>query len=551
MSPPDSALGRRLHALLPAVYRNRDRDAAPGRDRHLARYLDACGELLDLIRHTLDQRLADSFPDNPRQGLACQDWVLPYFADLLDVELVSPHVEGRREEVSRAVAWRQRKGTPPMIEELAEAVGQRETELHEGFERVALTPRLDRPLLPATALGAGAEPDPDNPLEAARHPGLPAVTVDFGRPSRAVRTTAANPVARVTDFGGGEVHWRQVNPHGAPCFPGSYEDRSRRTVDLRTPDWRRGHHHPRRLLLFTPPPTGFFPPGQVSFIWSERHSSAHEDHFAAVPEDEPDPEVIYNPSAAAGVAVTITTRPPNFTADHLRRIAGLNFLDTLTFDAGRLELEGVAARRIVVKSPPGTQPVFKATNCLFETVIIQNGLAELDRCTVTRRLACDKLRASDSIFTGKVLIRDQGGDPESCVRYSRLPAAWIVVAGVLRLFDSAPRPLEELPETWLRRHQNTSDPPIFYDFKTCDDSGSERSASLFGAPGHGVLHPATSDTICFGAEDGGEMGAYHQRRYCLQNAAVLDKLEDFLPLGIEAALIPDPRLLQPPPSGGE
>jgi hypothetical protein len=62
-----------------------------------------------------------------------------------------------------------------------------------------------------------------------------------------------------------------------------------------------------------------------------------------------------------------------------------------------------------------------------------------------------------------------------------------------------------------------------------------------------VLHHATPPSIRFGAEDGGEMGAYHDRRYALAVEAVRTKLEDFLPLGLQAVLIPDPRLLVAPP----
>ena len=143
MTLPESDLGRRLYSLLPELYRNSDKL----HDQHLAKYLDACGTLLDQIHNTLQQRLADSFPDNPEEPPACQDWVLPYFAQLLDVNLVSPHVAGRRDEISNAVRWRQRRGTPLVIEEVAEAIGHQakgeaEVELHEGFQRLAITARV-------------------------------------------------------------------------------------------------------------------------------------------------------------------------------------------------------------------------------------------------------------------------------------------------------------------------------------------------------------------------------------------------------------------------
>jgi hypothetical protein len=74
---PQSRIGAQLYALLPEVYRNRDRDANEARDEHLRLYLDASGELFDRIYQTLRQRLDDHFPDT------CQEWLLPYFAELL------------------------------------------------------------------------------------------------------------------------------------------------------------------------------------------------------------------------------------------------------------------------------------------------------------------------------------------------------------------------------------------------------------------------------------------------------------------------------------
>ena len=63
--------------------------------------------------------------------------------------------------------------------------------------------------------------------------------------------------------------------------------------------------------------------------------------------------------------------------------------------------------------------------------------------------------------------------------------------------------------------------------------------TTFGGPGCPVLHPATHAGIRFGAEDGGEIGAYHHRHYARRAAAVIDKLRDFLPAGIEPLLIVD------------
>jgi hypothetical protein len=62
-----------------------------------------------------------------------------------------------------------------------------------------------------------------------------------------------------------------------------------------------------------------------------------------------------------------------------------------------------------------------------------------------------------------------------------------------------------------------------------------------------VLHPAADERLRFGAEDGGEMGACHLFAYTLRERAVLEKLKDFLPVGIEAVLAPDASLVCAPP----
>ena len=68
----------------------------------------------------------------------------------------------------------------------------------------------------------------------------------------------------------------------------------------------------------------------------------------------------------------------------------------------------------------------------------------------------------------------------------------------------------------------------------------------FNERGCGVLHPTTPEEIRHGAEDGGEMGAYHEQHLSLLAEAVVDKLRDYLPLGTEAVVIPDERMLKMP-----
>ncbi|MGD2115922.1 MAG: phage tail protein [Acidobacteriota bacterium] len=507
--PTRTRTGRQLYDLLPEVYRTRDRNETGGRG-DLAAYLDACGELLDRIRDTLDQRLADAFPDRPAHGRAAQEWILPYFAQLLDVRLVSPHVEGRRAEVARAVAWRQRKGTLATVDRIAEAVAQTDAEVHEGWKRVAVTPRPGLPLEPSQDLPRPL--DPRNPLDAALHPGLPAVTPDLRR-----------------HLG----------------IPGTHEDRTRRTVDVRMPRWDRGHYHPRRLILFTPPPVGFFPATAERFRWSERDE--HEDLLQDV-EVEDGGRVLINPvprwsdgrARPEGRAVVITTRPPVFEGPVT--IEELSFLDTLTFEPApgeRVVLRGVAAARVVVRADGlSTPPVLDARDCLLGEIDAGDALVRLEYCTVLERCAARRVEASDCLFAGEVEIGDRTGAGASCIRYSRIPPELARQAEASE--EDGP------PVTWLRRPATTTEEPAFFDLDFGEPGGVPASPEL-DRPGCGVLHPATPEAVCSGAEDGGEMGAYHRHHHCLQRAAVLDKLADFLPVGIEAALVPDPRLLADEP----
>lgn len=485
--------GKQLFRLLPEIYRTRDGEDAGGQG-DLAKYVDACGELLDRIRATLDQRLADSFPDNPPAGLPCQSWLLPYFAQLLDVRLVSPDERGRRDEVANGVAWRQRKGTLEAIERIAEAVGQMEVEIREGWKLTAVTPRVGIPRLPAGALGEDSAFDDhqNHPPWAARHPDLPTATVDLRYPTRAMELAVApgenpaNPAARLTRFAGKPIWWRQVNPHGAPCFPGSFDDVSRRTADLRTPDWRQGHVHPRRVILHAPPPLGLFTPDLLPVLGD------------TLIDDE---------------------------KEHL--LENLIINGTLRIEAGRVRLRRCAVRAIEVTAPSGglEVPVVVAEDCMLDKMVAP-GLVRLEYCTALGDLQIGRLQASDSLFVGRLELDAGSKEKPHCIRYSRIP--------------------DKLDEPWLLDFHNTSEWPIFYAFDFIESGKVVRRTARFGEPGCGVLHPGTPEAVWFGAEDGGEMGAHHGWHYSLLLAAVLDKLREFLPVGMEAVIAPDPRLHRPP-----
>jgi hypothetical protein len=666
--------GQQLYGLLPEVYRTRDLgDTDDTGD--LARFLDACGQLLDQIRQTLDQRLADAFPDNPASGLACQPWLLPYFADLLDVRMVSPDEAGRRDEVANGVAWRQRKGTLKVLEQIAEKVGRFEVEMQEGWKRVATTPQVGMPRLLAPALGESKLYDEflQHPNWAARHPSLPAVMSDLRYPTRAlqVETLAGsppqNPAAKLTSFMGQPIWWRQVNRHGVPCFPDSYDDVSRRTPDVRTPNWGQGHAHPKRALLHAPPPLGFFGPDpftssdDLSYTEAGEHllqdqhvkgtlqvsagrltlrrctvknllvTVSSHDEFVLDAEDCLFESVAVGAGAASFEGCTVlgtttvftlvaancifngsvtvveggsigysriplgltanieqevcTTETPIFFAAlfdqpgagvlrpdsplailfgaedagelgayhqgrenrpvripltgtlTLALPSGFTYVVTdlilegsgmLRVTQGVLNLKRVASSDVRVESGSPIddlgqfQPVLTAKDCLFGQVAVPSGLARLEYCTVLTHWSSQSLQASEVIFVADLTLAPGSETNPHCIRFSRIPEGFTV--------------------PFLRSLENSTETPIFYQFEF--DSGGQmiRRRPVFGEPGCATLHPASAEAIRFGAEDGGEMGAYHEWHYSLLVAAVQDKLNDFLPVGMEAVIIPDLRL---------
>ena len=543
--------GLLLYRQLPEEYRYQD-PAEQGELGDLEAYLHGFGHLLDLIRGTSEQAYADGFAeetdldsDGFGNGREIQTWLLPYLAELVGAELIAPDPRNRIDELNNAVGWFKTKGTLQNIDSVADVVSGTETVLVEGWRRVLLTPRLDQP--PFTSpLPDNDDGDPLGP------PSLPLGTPDIRVTNRAViDPDGANPLYRLVmpdrdAVTGSRVdpivtYWKPRARHGVPCFAGAYDDTAMRTPDLRNPDFPDVGPHPRRSLIHIRPPNGFFEPklrevavpaGPNPFNFD----LTEIDQFQTYGPDEILKE-IGDPVDADGNLVSpapdkiILIGDITIPADLLIRFENLLVRGTISVTTNNLKQTQLSLQKCAVEKLsmelPGDAPMVIAQDCLFGEIISASGFAQLVYCTVLGETHLERLWASDCIFAGD-LIDVKCGGVDTCVRYSRLPDL-AALSGC---------PAENSPS-------NTTDDPNFIRlyFQAGDDC-LLRPAE-FGEPGCGVLDLTTSKSIREGAEDDGEMGAYHHLYLSAQMRAVKLKLRDFLPFGQEIAIRYDPRLARP------
>lgn len=101
-----------LYELLPALYRLRDAEQG----YPLRTLLEIIGEQADIVKQNVDGLWDDFFIET------CADWVIPYIGDLVGNNPLHEVVGGRRADVAKTIYYRRRKGTLPMLEELARDV---------------------------------------------------------------------------------------------------------------------------------------------------------------------------------------------------------------------------------------------------------------------------------------------------------------------------------------------------------------------------------------------------------------------------------------------
>lgn len=131
----------RLYELLPAVYRVRDaRLAKEGEIPPLKAFISILAGELDNLEENLDQLYDDQFIET------CSEWVVPYIGELVgNRPLISiPDAKfSRRAEVANTIAYRRRKGTASIIEQLARDITGWDSNVVEYFELLITTQYLN------------------------------------------------------------------------------------------------------------------------------------------------------------------------------------------------------------------------------------------------------------------------------------------------------------------------------------------------------------------------------------------------------------------------
>jgi hypothetical protein len=136
----------RLYALLPALYRIRDEQQG-----HPLRALVALmAQEFEALEENVEQLYDDQFIET------CAEWVAPYIGDLIgyrSLHGVVAAVASPRAEVANTIAYRRRKGTAAMLEQLAHDVTEWPARAVEFFEQLATTQFMNhvRPHALATA----------------------------------------------------------------------------------------------------------------------------------------------------------------------------------------------------------------------------------------------------------------------------------------------------------------------------------------------------------------------------------------------------------------
>lgn len=157
---------------IPELYRDADERPAipgdPGGRRQLRAIVEVLAAQAAVLRRSNDRLWDDQFID------LCDDWAVPYLADLVGTRLVSAlDLRGRRVDVANTVHYRRRAGTLRLLEQLVVDIAGWEGVVVEQFQRLGRTwhgldPEPALRLSPVTRTPRGGTADLRRPLGALR-----------------------------------------------------------------------------------------------------------------------------------------------------------------------------------------------------------------------------------------------------------------------------------------------------------------------------------------------------------------------------------------------
>src|SRR3954463_15575257 len=121
-----------LYALLPAIYRSRDAEEG----YPLRELIAVIAEQAAVVEESIEQLYDDQFIET------CADWVAPYIGDVIGYRTLyglTDKIGSPRAEVANTIAYRRRKGTASVLEQLARDVTGWDARVVEFFQRLATT----------------------------------------------------------------------------------------------------------------------------------------------------------------------------------------------------------------------------------------------------------------------------------------------------------------------------------------------------------------------------------------------------------------------------
>ncbi len=125
----DTYFAEKLWEMIPAIYRIEDANSDnPGVLRSM---VEIMAKQAAVVRRSNDRLWEDQFIE------WCNDWAVPYLADLVGTRLISAqNKRGRRIDVAKTIYYRRRKGTLRILEELISDITGWEGKVVENFRRL-------------------------------------------------------------------------------------------------------------------------------------------------------------------------------------------------------------------------------------------------------------------------------------------------------------------------------------------------------------------------------------------------------------------------------